>query len=119
MSREADMMGSMDFAAGVAVTLTVSVLVVRYMNSPLRKVLHELCGNPQRSDFWAAFSNVTVGLVPLIFAMGYEPDGNGRFSLVQVGEQLKWGLIGLVSSVLMLGWILSRFIPRGTDPNGR
>ena len=101
-------------------TLAISLLVVRYMNAPLRKVLHELCGNPQRSDFWAVFANVTVALVPLIFAMGYEPDANCRgFSLVEIGEQVKWGLIGLVSSVLMLGWVLSRFIPREADPHAR
>jgi hypothetical protein len=104
---------SLLFLSGLTLTLLVSLAVVRYMNAPLRKLLQDLCGNPQRSDFWAAFSNVTVTLVPVVFAMHYAPVPRaGSLSLVEIGEQLKWGLIGLVTSVLMLGWILSRFIPR-------
>jgi hypothetical protein len=104
--------GSLLFLSGLTLTLLVSLAVVRYMNAPLRKLLQDLCGNPQRSDFWAAFSNVTVTLVPVVFAMHYTPVQAGSLSVVEIGEQLKWGLVGLVTSVLMLGWILSRFIPR-------
>ncbi len=107
------MSASLFFATGLTLTLLVSLAVVRYMNAPLRRLLQELCGNPQRSEFWAAFSNITVTLVPVVFAMDYEPATQpGSLSLMEVGNQLKWGLVGLVISVLMLGWILSRFIPR-------
>jgi hypothetical protein len=106
------------FMAGLTLTLLVSLAVVYYMNAPLRKLLHELCGNPERAEFWAAFANITVALVPVIFAMDYEPASNWKgVSLVEVGQQLKWGLVGLVISVLMLGWILSRFIPRTREQN--
>jgi hypothetical protein len=50
---------------------------------------------------------------PVVFAMDYEPATQpGSLSLMEVGNQLKWGLVGLMVSVLMLGWILSRFIPK-------
>lgn len=112
------MTGSVPFAVGLTLTLLVSLAVVHYMNAPLRRLLHELCGNPQRAEFWGAFSNITVALVPMIFAMDYEPASSWKsVSLVEVGQQLKWGLVGLVISVLMLGWILSRFIPRTREPN--
>ena len=29
-----------------------------------------------------------------------------------IAEQMKWGFVRLVLSILLLGWILSRFIPR-------
>jgi hypothetical protein len=105
------MTASLLFVTGLTLTLLVSLAVVGYMNAPLRRLLQELCGNPQRSDFWAAFSNVTVALVPVIFAMHYEATA-GVPSLIEIAEQLKWGLIGLMVSILMLGWIISRFIPR-------
>jgi hypothetical protein len=101
------------FITGLILTLFLSVAVVGYMNAPLRRLLHELCGNPQRTDFWVAFSNVTVVLTPVIFAMPSEPAPHpGPLSLVEICTQLKWGLIGLAISVLLLGWILGRLIPK-------
>jgi hypothetical protein len=99
--------------SGVTITAVLSLAVVSYINRPLRKLLQELCGNPQRSDFWVAFSNVTVILLPVIFAMPSEPLSHaGPPSLPEICQQLKWGMAGLVTSVLVLGWILSRFIPK-------
>ena len=80
---------------------------------PLQKQLEELCGNAKRAEFWTAFSNVTVVLTAAIFAMLVDPRAEpGDSILSAVIAQWRWGLIGLVSSVLMLGWILGRFIPR-------
>ena len=52
--------------------------------------------------------------MPLIFAMQYTPDTGAHTNTVfELVAQLKWGLIGLVATLVMLGWVLSRFIPRG------
>lgn len=67
-----------------------------------------------RSAPISVFSDVIVSLVPLIFAMQFEPPASGVPPLLAVVGQLKWGLAGLVTSVLALGWILGRFIPRGS-----
>jgi hypothetical protein len=111
---------SLLFGAGLTMTLLAAFAVVRYLSGPLRTQLRELCGNPERAEFWTVFSNVAVILTPAIFAMLVEPAGDDP-PLLAVTGQLKWGLIGLVGSVLMLGWILSRFIPRSqakvTGPN--
>ena len=104
---------SLVFGCGVAATFLATFGVVSYLNGPLRKQLLELCGNADRVAFWAAFANVTVVLTPTIFAMSVEPDDGPRaLPLLAVAQQMKWGFVGLVLSVLMLGWILSRFIPR-------
>ena len=104
---------SLLFASGLGATFVVSAVVVLYLRRPLEQVLTELCGNPRRAGFWTAFSAVTVGLVPVIFALGYRPAGDSNTpALLEVAEQLKWGLIGMVISVLILGWTVSRFIPR-------
>ena len=102
---------SLLFVSGLATTLLAAFAVVRYLSGPLRTQLQELCGNAERAEFWTVFSNVAVILTPAIFAMLAEPDTNVP-PLLAVTSQLKWGLIGLVGSVLMLGWILSRSIPR-------
>jgi uncharacterized membrane protein YhaH (DUF805 family) len=90
-------------------------VVVSYLNGPLRKQLLELCGTTERVAFWAAFSNVTIVLMPAIFAMSVEPEaGTSTPPLLAIAQQLKWGFVGLVTSVLTMGWILSRFIPRAS-----
>jgi hypothetical protein len=105
------MSASLLFVCGTASTLLVSLVVVRYMHKALGKLLGELCGNRERAEFWTVFSDVTVALVPVIFAMQYRPDLRSD-ALLEIAGQLKWGLIGLVTSILMLGWITSRFIPK-------
>lgn len=104
---------SLLFACGLTLTAVVAMGVVRYLNTPLKKQLQELCGNAERAEFWTAFSNVTVVLTPVVFGMLIEPSLEpGVPPLFAVINQLRWGLIGLVISVLILGWILSRFLPR-------
>ena len=107
------MVSSLVFGCGLAATILVAIAVVGYLNDPLRKQLLELCGTAERVAFWAAFANVTVVLMPAIFAMSVEPDSAATMPpMLAIAQQLKWGFIGLVVSVLMMGWILSRFIPR-------
>ncbi len=112
------MNSSLLFTSGLVATLAVSAVVVVYLRRPLEKLLVELCGNQNRAEFWTAFSAVTVGLVPVIFALSCPPSVNPAApALLEVAEQVKWGFIGMALSVLMLGWVIGRFIPRaGAKP---
>jgi hypothetical protein len=106
------------FVGGLAITLVTSVSVVIYLKSSLQKILVELCGSPERAAFWTSFSNVALAVVPVIFAMQYHPETRGTTSVVfELADQLKWGLIGVVLSITLLAWVLSRFIPRVPVPD--
>lgn len=48
--------------------------LVSYLKAHLKNLLVELCGTEERASFWLAFSNVTLVLVPLIFALDYQPE---------------------------------------------
>jgi hypothetical protein len=49
--------------------------------------------------------------MPAIFAMSAEPDSGAAIPpLLAIAQQLKWGFVGLVMSILTMGRILSRFI---------
>jgi hypothetical protein len=99
--------------SGLSFTVLAALAVARYLSGPLRTQLRELCGSAERAEFWTVFSNVAIVLTPVIFAMSDLPaSGSDTPPLLALTSQLKWGLIGLVGTVLMLGWILSRFIPR-------
>ena len=99
------------FLAGMGITLLISLTTVTYLMSPLRKILTDLCGTRERADFWLAFSNVALMLTPLIFAASCTPDPSGNL-VIEVATQLKWSFIGLLTALMITGWVISRFIPR-------
>jgi hypothetical protein len=102
------------FAAGAGATLAAALIVVAYLRRPLRAILTDLCGTGERARFWMAFSNVTLILTPLVFAMHMRPDREEKLLLVdQLGAQMEAALIGLVAAVLVLGFVIGQFIPRG------
>jgi hypothetical protein len=114
------MHASILFLGGVAIALVTSAAVLIYLKSPLQKILIELCGSPERAGFWTSFSNVALTVVPMIFAMQYHPAASGTAPVAfEVADQLKWGLIGVVVSITVLAWVMSRFIPRVVAPSGR
>jgi len=101
------------FLTGVGAATAASAAVVAYLRRHLESILTDLCGTVERARFWAAFSNVTLILVPLIVAMDYRPEArHGAGVVLEMGAQLKYVLIGLVVTVVLLGIVISSFIPR-------
>jgi hypothetical protein len=109
---------SLMFLAGLGFTLAISLTAVIYLKSSLRRLLCEVCGNDERAGFWTAFTNTVLLLVPLVFALQSQPSERPQTRILfELADQLKWGLIGLGSSILMIGWVLSRFILRTRVPH--
>lgn len=110
------MNASIVFGIGLAITLTSAFLVVLYLRSRLDPILADLCGTPERARFWTSFSNVTLILVPMIRALSYRP-GECLLpaSVMQLADQLEQAMIGLVATVLALGFVLTLFISRGVS----
>jgi uncharacterized membrane protein YhaH (DUF805 family) len=107
------------FVVGLIVAITASALTLAYLRRPLFRILVDLCGTEDRAAFWLAFSNVTLFLVPVLFALHSHPaSGSFAESVLGIGDQLEAALLGLVVSVVALGLVLSRFIPRN-DLAGR
>lgn len=105
------------YVTGVVVTFGLSLVAVGYLRAPLQGILVELCGTGERARFWVAFANVTLMLVPVIFAMASIPElPPGTTAVLQVAAQLKWALAALFVALLVLGFILSRFIVRQPVP---
>ena len=85
--------------------------VVWRLKSHLKGILADLCGTERRADFWMAFSNVILILAPALLAMPFHStEGENVPAVFRLAHQLKWSLVGLVTSVLALGAILSLFI---------
>ncbi len=104
---------SSTFLLGIGITLVMSLTIVTYLRNPLRKILTELCGTRDRADFWLAFSNTALVLTALICAATCRPDPEGSL-VIQIATQLKWALAGALATLIVNGWVISRFIPRRT-----
>jgi hypothetical protein len=101
------------FLSGIVMTLGIVAIALRYLKSPLEIVRTDLCGTRDRARFWTAFSNVTLFLVPFVIALGTRPTaGNWQSSVFEISSQIECAVIGFIVSVLFLGLILSRYIPR-------
>jgi len=101
------------FLLDIALASALSVGIVTYVKRYLRILLIELCGTTERASFWLAFSNVTLVLVPLIFALDYKPEfGPDKTAIFEIATQLKYALIGFVITLGSLALVLFRFIPR-------
>jgi hypothetical protein len=103
---------SLMFVTGLLATVLIASMVIVAMRKPLEHVLTDLCGTPSRAHFWGVFSAVALAVVPLTFALNC--DGLNRFAppVLQIASQVKWGLVGLMLTVLVMGWMLSRWIAR-------
>src|SRR5947208_9286971 len=78
------------FLTDVGLVAVLSLALVAYVKPHLNALLMELCGTAERARFWLAFSNVTLVLVPLIFALDYNPDSASGTNLVfDMATQLK------------------------------
>lgn len=101
------------FLVDVGLVAVLSLGLVAYVKRHLNNLLIELCGTTERASFWLAFSNVTLVLVPLIFALNFEPEsGPNRNVIFDMAAQLKYAIIGFVIALSCLAIVLSRFIPR-------
>ena len=105
------------FLTGIALTMTVVFLALLYLRNPLQVVLTDLCGTVQRAQFWTAFSNVTLFLIPLVLALDRKPPLDANQSMVfAISDQIEWAIVGLIGSVLVLGMILSWHIAKTRLP---
>ena len=101
------------FVSGLVITAGVCFAVVRYIRTPLLKILTDICGNAERAGFWVAFTTVILLTVPVIFAMFSRPVGLPADILFEISDQVQAALIGLVLSVVTVGFALARSIARG------
>ena len=104
------------YLIGLGITALISFLIVIYFKPHLKKILLELNADKERpADFWVAYTTIVLMLVPLIFAIWIVPDERYESVFFQISNQLKWALLGLVTSLVIIGIIIIRFVPGNAD----
>jgi hypothetical protein len=101
------------FLAGLGATLAISLAAVAYLRGRLAKILTELCGTEDRAAFWTTFTSLLLMVIPAIFALHFFPRGGAEESWgLVVSRQIEWGLIGLAATLVIMGRIIRKSIPR-------
>lgn len=101
------------YLLGLLITILISLLVVFYFKSHFKKILLELNGEKERpANFWAAYTNIILILGPLICAMMIYPDMSKENIFFEITQQIMWALIGLVISLVVIGIIVIKFLPK-------
>jgi len=84
------------FFGDLTLAIVVCAGTALYLSRNLRLLLIELCGSTDRANFWLAFSNVSLVVVPLIFALDYRPEfGPEKLAVFEIAAHLKYTLVGL------------------------
>ena len=105
------------FLAGLVLTMGIVFLALLYLRHPLFVVLSDLCGTVERAQFWTAFSNITLFLIPFALALDHKPAAGGnQFTVFAISDQIESAIVGLIISVVILGMILSWHISRSRVP---
>jgi len=101
------------FSVGLGLTMTITLVALLYLQPHMKTILTELCGTQERARFWTSFSNVTLFLTPLVFALRIQPEKDSSAALVyQMSDQISFALMGLVVAIGIVGIVIGRFITR-------
>ncbi len=106
----------------LVVTVLISLGVLLWLRPFLRRVLLDLCGTPERADFWLVFASILLVGLPLNFGLGYNPlEGEVRMRFYDAASQVRANLLGFLLALLGIGFVVSFFAlvaPRTTNrPN--
>jgi hypothetical protein len=101
------------FIVGLLLTMGLVFLALLYLRNPLQAILTDLCGTVERARFWTAFSNITLFFVPMALALDRRLiPRDVQQPVFAIGDQIESAVVGLVVAVMIVGMILSRYIPR-------
>ena len=98
------------FLVQLGITFVIVFSLVGYLRPYLRKILVDLCGTEERSQFWTAFSNILLIGMPMIFALNYKPEvTNAEELFFDVAGKLSGNLGGLLLALVCIGIVVSFF----------
>ncbi|HJZ90814.1 MAG TPA: hypothetical protein VKE40_08055 [Gemmataceae bacterium] len=84
-------------------TLALGVLVIAYLQEPLRRVLFDICRKRDHARFWASCANVLILAIPVaveLLLIDIRPWSESN--LFWILHQVKWAVLGLVVAVIVV-----------------
>lgn len=104
----------------LAVSLTLSTILVVVLTQPLRLVLSSLCERSEGVSFWVAFTALMLYLTPLLVTVVRSGRSYLEFALLAevVRASLTAAVIGAFLALLPVAWQISQTRPRSLTAPG-
>jgi hypothetical protein len=96
--------------AGLGLTGLMAVAVAGYLDRPMWRLLVAGCGGKTPARFWSACGRVLLVVTPValhLIVCPAVPDRSGDDWLPELLDRAKWGLVGEVAAVLMVGTLVA------------
>ena len=104
------------FISATVIVVAATGGLVLLLRDRLEAILVEITGSPARSGYWTATSLIAIALVAVLagtMTSTYPGDGSSSTDLFfGVMGQVRYGLFGLLASLLTVAFILMRMISR-------
>lgn len=100
----------LSYTIEIGLTLLACLLLTAYLRPHLKRVLVDLCKTEERAQFWTAFSNILLIGLPLIIALGFQPEaGTLEEAIFEIVGRLSGNLAGYLFALVGIGFIVSFF----------
>jgi predicted outer membrane lipoprotein len=97
----------------IVIPLLVGLAVSRYLRDVLRRLLIDLCGTAERSEFWVRVTTVLISAFPVLLALWF---GHSDARDANLASVLRTALImttaGIVAGVAVMAWSIAKSMPK-------
>lgn len=98
------------FLLEVILTVSISMLVFRYLCPFLTRILVDLCGTEERAQFWTVFSNIVLVGLPFLIALTYQPEAVKAEELFfEITHRISGNMLSFLLALLVIGCVVSFF----------
>lgn len=95
-----------------SIPLLLGLGVSLYLKNVTRRLLADLCGTQDRSDFWVRVSTILITGIPLLLALAFGQSSNPEAIAGEVARRALWlSTFGIVIAVGLLSRAIMRSVP--------
>ena len=100
----------LSFSIELGLTILACVSITGYLRPHLKRVLVDLCKTEERAQFWTVFSNIFLIGLPVIIALGFQPQAaTFEAATFEIFGRLSGNLAGYLFALVGIGIIVSFF----------
>lgn len=110
-------MNALNFIIEVSIPLLLGLTVSLYLKSVTTRLLLDLCGTQDRSDYWVRVTTILMTGTPLVLTLAFGRSGNLCAAAADVARHaLLMTTLGIVVAVGAMARMIIRSLPKTAAP---
>lgn len=98
------------YLLSLVLTLLTALMLTFLLKAALQRVLLDLCGTPERAQFWARFSMIMLISMPVVVGLGFMPlESGGEPLFFEMARQMRGNLLAYLFTLAVVGAFISIF----------